>query len=47
MLIDQNVKQFVETTASNEPVPGGGSIAALSGALGAALAGMGCQPNCR
>ncbi len=40
MLIDQNVKQFVETTASNEPVPGGGSIAALSGALGAALAGM-------
>lgn len=40
MLIDQNVKQFVATTASNEPVPGGGSIAALSGALGAALAGM-------
>ncbi len=40
MLIDQNVKQFVETTASSEPVPGGGSIAALSGALGAALAGM-------
>jgi len=40
MLIDQNVKQFVATTASSEPVPGGGSIAALSGALGAALAGM-------
>ncbi len=40
MLIDQNVKQFVETTASKAPVPGGGSIAALSGALGAALAGM-------
>jgi len=40
MLVDLNVKQFVETTASNEPVPGGGSIAALSGALGAALAGM-------
>lgn len=40
MLVDLNVKEFVETTASNEPVPGGGSVAALSGALGAALAGM-------
>lgn len=40
MLVDLNVKEFVKTTASNEPVPGGGSIAALSGALGVALAEM-------
>lgn len=40
MLINKDVKSFVATTASNEPVPGGGSIAALAGALGAALAEM-------
>jgi len=40
MLINKNITDFVATTASNEPVPGGGSIAALAGALGAALAEM-------
>lgn len=40
MLINKDVKSFVATTASSEPVPGGGSIAALAGALGAALAEM-------
>lgn len=34
------VETFVATALSNEPVPGGGSVAALSGALAAALAGM-------
>lgn len=40
MLIQKNVMDFVATTASKEPVPGGGSIAALAGALSAALAEM-------
>lgn len=34
------VTAFLEKTASNEPVPGGGSIAALSGAIATALGTM-------
>ncbi len=34
------VAEFTKKTASNDPVPGGGSIAALAGALSAALAEM-------
>jgi len=40
MLVNLNVKEFVNETESNSPVPGGGSIAALAGALSAALSGM-------
>lgn len=40
MLIDMSVKEFLEKTASNSPVPGGGSIAALSAGVAAALAEM-------
>jgi len=40
VLADLKVKQFLEETASNSPVPGGGSVAALSGALAAGLAEM-------
>lgn len=40
MLIDMNVKEFLEKTASNSPVPGGGSVAALSAGVAAALAEM-------
>ncbi|QZY54230.1 cyclodeaminase/cyclohydrolase family protein [Crassaminicella profunda] len=40
MLVNMNVKEFLDKTASNEPVPGGGSIAALSGAISAALTEM-------
>jgi glutamate formiminotransferase/formiminotetrahydrofolate cyclodeaminase len=35
-----NLRAFVDRVASPEPVPGGGSIAALAGALGAALGQM-------
>ncbi|MGB0385991.1 MAG: glutamate formimidoyltransferase, partial [Ardenticatenaceae bacterium] len=35
-----SLSDFVEATASSAPTPGGGSIAALAGALGAALAQM-------
>ena len=40
MLADMNVKEFLEKTASNSPVPGGGSVAALSAGLAAALTEM-------
>jgi formiminotetrahydrofolate cyclodeaminase len=40
MLKDMNLKSFLDTTISDAPVPGGGSVAALSGALAAALSGM-------
>lgn len=34
------VEQFIDVTASDAPAPGGGSVAALAGALGMALAEM-------
>ncbi len=37
---DMNVRALMELTASDAPAPGGGAIAALSGAFGAALAAM-------
>ena len=40
MLADLKVKEFCDQTASSEPVPGGGSAAALSGALAAGLTQM-------
>lgn len=39
-LIDLTVKGFAEETASESPAPGGGSISAYMGALGAALGTM-------
>ncbi len=39
-LVDLTVKEFTETTASEAPAPGGGSVSAYMGALGAALATM-------
>ncbi len=43
MYSDLTVQQFLEALASKEPVPGGGSGAALAGALGAALVSMVCN----
>ena len=42
-LTDKPVTIFLDELASNAPAPGGGSAAALSGALGAALVSMVCN----
>ncbi len=39
-LTDLTIRDFTNLTASDAPAPGGGSIAALSGALGASLGAM-------
>ncbi|HRF61004.1 MAG TPA: glutamate formimidoyltransferase [Fimbriimonadaceae bacterium] len=39
-LVDLTVRGFVEETASESPAPGGGSVSAAMGAMGAALAAM-------
>ena len=38
MLVDLTVKEFLNKVAGSDPVPGGGSIAALNGAVASALA---------
>lgn len=43
MLKDMTIAQFGEVLASNSPAPGGGSVAALSGMLGANLVSMVCR----
>lgn len=40
MLKDLNIQEFILETAGSEPVPGGGSISALNGAIAGALAQM-------
>jgi len=40
VLVDKKVGNFIDDLASNSPTPGGGSVAALAGALGAALISM-------
>ncbi|OGO78714.1 MAG: hypothetical protein A2Y23_08635 [Clostridiales bacterium GWB2_37_7] len=40
LLVDMTIKQYSDVLASNEPAPGGGSTAALSGLMGAALTMM-------
>jgi methenyltetrahydrofolate cyclohydrolase len=42
-LTDKSVTEFVDRLASKEPTPGGGSTAALAGAIGAALVSMVCN----
>jgi glutamate formiminotransferase/formiminotetrahydrofolate cyclodeaminase len=43
MLVQKTVQDFLEELASDSPAPGGGSVAALCGALGAALVAMVCR----
>lgn len=40
MLADLTLKDFLDKVAGSDPAPGGGSIAALNGAIAAALAAM-------
>lgn len=40
MLINLTVKEFLDKVAGSDPVPGGGSIAALNGAIASALTTM-------
>jgi methenyltetrahydrofolate cyclohydrolase len=40
MLTDKSLTKFLDELASNSPAPGGGSVAALAGALGSALTSM-------
>jgi len=41
--IDEPLKKYLDETASGAPTPGGGSVASLVGALGAALTSMVCN----
>ncbi len=40
MFIDKSLKDYIAATASGDPTPGGGSVAALVGGLGSALISM-------
>ena len=40
MLTELTIKEFINKVISNDPVPGGGSISALNGALATSLAAM-------
>lgn len=40
MLAELTLKAFIDKVISNDPVPGGGSVSALNGALAASLAAM-------
>jgi formiminotetrahydrofolate cyclodeaminase len=43
MLTSRTVTEFLDELASSSPAPGGGSVAALAGAIGAALTSMVCN----
>lgn len=42
-LVKMNIESFLDELSSESPAPGGGSVAALAGALGAALSSMVCR----
>jgi formiminotetrahydrofolate cyclodeaminase len=47
MLSEMKLNEFVDELASSSPAPGGGSVAAVNGALGAALISMVCRLTIR
>ncbi len=42
-MMEESVKEFIDKVASSSPTPGGGSIAALAGAMAGSLAEMVCN----
>ncbi len=43
MMVDKSVKELLDAISSKAPTPGGGSVAALSGAISCSLAAMVCN----
>ncbi|UCD92026.1 MAG: cyclodeaminase/cyclohydrolase family protein [Methanobacteriota archaeon] len=43
MLADEKVREFLKSVCTSSPTPGGGSVAALCGALSASLSAMVCN----
>ncbi|RLF30610.1 MAG: methenyltetrahydrofolate cyclohydrolase [Thermoplasmata archaeon] len=43
MMVDERVREFLEKVASSSPTPGGGSVAALAGAIACSLSEMVCN----
>jgi formiminotetrahydrofolate cyclodeaminase len=43
MLLERSVKDFLDVLSSGEPAPGGGSVAAMAGALSASMVSMVCN----
>jgi len=43
MLSEMKLNEFIDELASSSPAPGGGSVAAVNGALGSALVSMVCR----
>jgi formiminotetrahydrofolate cyclodeaminase len=43
MYVNGTIKQYVDDAASSKPAPGGGSVSALAGALGASMGSMVCN----
>ena len=43
MMIDKSVKELLDAISSKAPTPGGGSVAALAGAISCSLAAMVCN----
>ncbi len=42
LLVSLSIEEFIDRLASDAPTPGGGAVAALTGALGASLGRMAC-----
>ncbi|HHO57003.1 MAG TPA: methenyltetrahydrofolate cyclohydrolase, partial [Thermoplasmatales archaeon] len=43
MIVNEGTKKFLEDVASSSPTPGGGSVAAMAGAIASSLGEMVCN----